>query len=205
MKHQDCTLIHPPYNWTYATAALRLAATGFVASDVGKVARQTDDNSLWLLTATTPTWVGIGTKSSDCARVIRITDQTITNNVVTPISFSTETYDLGNGLWAIGNPTKIIAVIAGVYNFTGAIRYAANATGLRSALLRANGTTLFSAASEGNPSGTNDTPVVVAGEFLLAAGEYVELTAYQNSGGDLIAQAQASYANFLTASLTRAS
>jgi hypothetical protein len=32
------------------------ADTGFVATDVGKLARKTDDNTLWMLTATTPTW-----------------------------------------------------------------------------------------------------------------------------------------------------
>lgn len=52
--------IHIPYNWSYANAAARTGATGFIASDVGKLARQTDNNTLWILTATTPTWVQIG-------------------------------------------------------------------------------------------------------------------------------------------------
>lgn len=200
--------VHRGYQGSFANNAARTGATGFPgqpvfsAADVGKFARQTDNNTIWMLTATTPTWVLVGFQP-DSARVIRTTDQTIGNNAVTAISFGVATYNHGRGLWVIGSPTRVTAVIPGVYSFTGAIRYAANATGLRSALLRANGSTLFSAASEGNPSGTNDTPVVVAGEFELAAAEYVELTAYQNSGGDLIAQAQPSYANFLTVSLVR--
>ncbi len=52
--------IHVPYQWTYADAAARTSATGFVATDVGKLARQLDNNSLWMLTATTPTWVALG-------------------------------------------------------------------------------------------------------------------------------------------------
>lgn len=52
--------IHIPYNWSYANAAARTGATGFIASDVGKFARQTDDNSIWMLTATTPTWAQVG-------------------------------------------------------------------------------------------------------------------------------------------------
>jgi hypothetical protein len=51
--------IHVCYQFVYANAAARAAATGFVASQVGKLARQLDDNSLWMLTATTPTWVQI--------------------------------------------------------------------------------------------------------------------------------------------------
>ena len=62
MKHQEATLNHPPYNFTFADSTAREAGTGYtiVAADVGKFARQTDDNSIWMLTATTPTWVGIG-------------------------------------------------------------------------------------------------------------------------------------------------
>lgn len=52
--------IHIPYNWSYADAATRTAATGFAAADVGKLARQLDTNALWMLTATTPTWVQVG-------------------------------------------------------------------------------------------------------------------------------------------------
>ena len=59
--HKSLTVgdIHIPYNWSYADAAARTGASGFVAADVGKFARQLDDDSLWMLTATTPTWIGV--------------------------------------------------------------------------------------------------------------------------------------------------
>lgn len=62
MKHQDITIayIHVPYNWSYADAAARTGAGGFVSSDVGKLALQQSDDTLWMLTATTPTWVQVG-------------------------------------------------------------------------------------------------------------------------------------------------
>lgn len=50
---------HAIHNWEYADAAARIAATGFVSADVSKIALQEDDNSLWILTATTPTWVAV--------------------------------------------------------------------------------------------------------------------------------------------------
>ncbi len=61
-EHRDIPAgqIHIPHQWTYPDAATRTAATGFVAADVGKLARQLDTNTLWLLTATTPTWVQVG-------------------------------------------------------------------------------------------------------------------------------------------------
>jgi MSHA biogenesis protein MshQ len=45
------------YSWSYADAPTRLAATGFVNADIGKIARQLDNNTFWTLTATTPTWI----------------------------------------------------------------------------------------------------------------------------------------------------
>lgn len=55
-KNAPLTDIHVPYAFSYADAATREAATGFVAEDVGKLALQEDLNTLWLLTATTPSW-----------------------------------------------------------------------------------------------------------------------------------------------------
>jgi hypothetical protein len=45
--------------WSYANAAARTGATGFVANDVGRVAYQQDNTTYWRLTAVTPTWVQI--------------------------------------------------------------------------------------------------------------------------------------------------
>jgi MSHA biogenesis protein MshQ len=47
----------PAYAWTYADATARLAATGFVPSDIGSIARQLDNTTFWRLVAITPVWV----------------------------------------------------------------------------------------------------------------------------------------------------
>lgn len=52
--------IHQIHNWEYANAAARTGASGFTSDDVHKIALQLDNNSFWLLTAITPTWVAIG-------------------------------------------------------------------------------------------------------------------------------------------------
>jgi hypothetical protein len=53
--------IHIPFQWQYADATARLAATGFVASDIHRLAVQDDDHSVWLLSGYSPiTWVNIG-------------------------------------------------------------------------------------------------------------------------------------------------
>lgn len=61
--HKSLTVgdIHIPYQWTYADAAARTGATGLLAGDVGRLARQLDDNSIWMLTNHSPvTWVSVG-------------------------------------------------------------------------------------------------------------------------------------------------
>ena len=62
MKHNSLGLgdIHRLANWEYATTAARLAATGFSADDIGKIAKQIDNNTFWELTAVTPAWLQVG-------------------------------------------------------------------------------------------------------------------------------------------------
>jgi len=58
-KNLELAEIHQPYSWEYANAAARTGASGFEAGDVGKFARQLAGNSIWMLTATTPTWTQV--------------------------------------------------------------------------------------------------------------------------------------------------
>ena len=49
--------VHAPFSFEYANATTRLAATGFIANHVGKIAHQLDDHSFWVLTSYSPiTW-----------------------------------------------------------------------------------------------------------------------------------------------------
>jgi hypothetical protein len=63
VKHKNQTEeqgIHQIHNWTYPNQVAREGATGFTADDLYKIARQSDNNSLWILTATTPSWTIVG-------------------------------------------------------------------------------------------------------------------------------------------------
>jgi hypothetical protein len=59
MRHQDLVINHRLESWVYANEAARLAATGFVAADVSRIAYQTDTGDYWRLTAPTPAWAPI--------------------------------------------------------------------------------------------------------------------------------------------------
>lgn len=48
---------HAPHSFEYADTAAREGATGLVSADIGKQSLQLDDNTVWLLIATTPTWL----------------------------------------------------------------------------------------------------------------------------------------------------
>ena len=96
--------VHVPYNWSYANAAARTGATGFVAGDVGTLARQTDDNSLWMLTATTPTWVQVG--GSGASITAKDEGATLTSTM-TSIDF------VGAGVTATNTGGAVTVTIAG--------------------------------------------------------------------------------------------
>jgi hypothetical protein len=105
------TNIHRPYTWEYADSTARLAAAGFVAGDVGKFARQLNDNSFWLLTAVTPTWSAVGAVPMVDTKA-NILASTATNGKV---GFSTDTLELfiaDGSVWR----TVPFALVSGNYD-----------------------------------------------------------------------------------------
>ena len=52
--------IHIPYAFSYADKPTRESATGLIVGDIGKLALQESDNSLWILISVSPvTWSGV--------------------------------------------------------------------------------------------------------------------------------------------------
>lgn len=61
-EHQIAPLLkrHGPVNWEYTNAAARTGASGIIPADVGKWAKQLDNNTYWELTDDSPlTWLQI--------------------------------------------------------------------------------------------------------------------------------------------------
>ena len=48
--------IHISHDYEYANASARTSASGFVSGDVGKLAKETDTLTWWVLVDTSPTW-----------------------------------------------------------------------------------------------------------------------------------------------------
>jgi hypothetical protein len=80
---------HIPYNWAYDDESARTGATGLVIGDIGKLCRQLDDNSVWMLTNYSPTtWVNVSTGGVDSTAIHKATAAEISamTEKVTPVS-----------------------------------------------------------------------------------------------------------------------
>jgi hypothetical protein len=74
---------------------------------------------------------------------------------------------------------------AGKYLITACIEYAANATGVRAVAIRLDGATYIAAQSTASLGSVLATTVSTSVVYDLASGAYVEMMAYQTSGGNL--------------------
>lgn len=102
------------------------------------------------------------------------------------ITFNSERYDTGSCHSTVSNTSRLTVPSGGggVYSIGGCVGFLANATGVRYAYIVVNGATTI-ALNTAPATSAIDTRVTVACDYLLAAGDYVELGAYQNSGGAL--------------------
>ena len=71
--HKDLPIedSHFAHAWEYADETARTSASGFNANEVGKLARQLDNNSLWMLTSTTPTWLEVTSIAGGVNEIIK--------------------------------------------------------------------------------------------------------------------------------------
>lgn len=126
------------------------------------------------------------------ARVYRATDQTHddTGGWV-DLSFSNERWDSGgcpsypNGIWAAGSPTRLVAVKTGWWSIWGGVRFAAGAGSRRILRITVDVGQTIIAVHEHNTSAQTPPNLTISTLYWLHAGQYVELGAYQDSGGNL--------------------
>ena len=132
-----------------------------------------------------PSWATPSSPSFVGASVFKAATQSISNATETLITFATETYDDGNFFDSATSATKLIvpAGKGGKYLITATTTYNANSTGQRIVYMYKNGTSVNAVVFVNG--GTIDTTIVSSTVLSLAATDYVELKAYQNSGGAL--------------------
>lgn len=77
-KELTGTDIHIIHVYEYADETARTSATDFVSADIGKVAKQIDNGTFWILKDTTPTWSQIDSQAGNASQV----DFDPTNNII---------------------------------------------------------------------------------------------------------------------------
>jgi hypothetical protein len=126
---------------------------------------------------------GFGAAMMAAARVTTASTVSLLNNTVTAISFDTERFNSGEWDSAV-NPSRITALVDGIYSISGSVSFSSNATGQRKLAIRQNGATDI-ASEQSQATSSLPTNVTVATVTKMLAGDYVELTALQTSGGSL--------------------
>lgn len=109
----------------------------------------------------------------------------IPNGVFTAMTWDTEDVDSDNMHSTSTNTSRLVAVTPGWYLVTANVEMAANATGARFIRLLVDGVTVIGATGGGPVLGGANFNASVSGFVFLAATHYVEVQAYQASGGAL--------------------
>lgn len=118
------------------------------------------------------------------ARAKHDADQSVNHDTVTTIALNTEVFDTDGMHDNVTNNSRLTAQTAGMYLIGGAIAWnTASATGWRQArITMGTANTLLTFSNEDGSTSYNVTNVVLTTQ-ALQVGEFVELAAYQNSGG----------------------
>ena len=128
------------------------------------------------------------------ARVYHDASQSIADRTDTIVAFNSEEWDTDGIHDPVTNNTRLVTKTAGKYLITAQVGFAYNPSGFRQIYLRVNGWRIIGVDLV--------MPVTIPGQgtFLqitttqdLAANDYVELRAYQTSGGPLTIFSDASY------------
>ena len=120
------------------------------------------------------------------ARVFKSASQSIATSTTTAVSFDSETFDTNALHDPATNNSRVLLNKIGLWRVAGQVRYQAHGTGSRQATIRLNGATFFSDPTVPTSGVTVQTTVPVD-EVIQATAitDYVELLAWQDSGGNL--------------------
>lgn len=120
------------------------------------------------------------------------TVQSIPNGTETAVSLDSNSFDTYSGHSNTVNNSRYTAPIPGTYVIGGQVAYAPNATGVRAASLRVNGTTDVIASQtilqSVSSSGVNCNVSTRLVEVVMNVGDYIELMGTQTSGAALNTQ-----------------
>jgi hypothetical protein len=170
----------------FADSAARTSA--IASPQEGMMSYLKDTNSVEYYSGSA--WVAVGGSSSSAftgAGIKKSAVQSISNNTFTAITFNLEDFDTNTYHDNSTNNSRITIPTGkgGYYALSGVVSFAANGTGARGITLNKNGAEInYLIFQAPNVSGQ---PLMVPISYVIsaAANDYLELFAYQASGGSL--------------------
>jgi hypothetical protein len=133
----------------------------------------------WASASSTPTFKG--------CRAVTTTNQTISNNTWTVLTYNSESYDT-DGFHSTSTNTGRLTIPTGLTGYYLVITQAVfntNATGARYSKIQKNGTDISVGRKMGAYSSTVESVLTGSDILYLTAGDYIEHLVYQSSGGNL--------------------
>jgi hypothetical protein len=117
---------------------------------------------------------------------------------LTPLTFDSEDWDTAGFHSTTTNTSRLTVPVgySGTYLITGTAQFEANATGQRIYELLVNGTSKVGHIQNTDATAANRMASNVLTLYQLDDDDYVELTVYQNSGGNLDVRAVASWSPY---------
>ena len=109
------------------------------------------------------------------------------------ITFDEERFDTDGMHSTTTNTERLTVVTPGTYAISGHLTFAGNAVGYRQIAIRLGGSTYLAVHSTLSVGANDSTNLSIATVYNLAATEYVELCAWQDSGGTLAIAAGPAY------------
>lgn len=110
------------------------------------------------------------------------TGTSLVNNSATVVNFDSETYDTDSMHSTTTNTNRLTAATPGLYTIRGRVGLADNAVGDRFIAIRKNGTEFARSEGAHLAGSGNIWAMEVSDEIYLAAGDYVDMVVYQNTG-----------------------
>jgi hypothetical protein len=137
----------------------------------------------------------LGTENLGNIPAVHVYNDTSANNPIpsgggtyTALVFNQERYDTHAMHSTSSNTSRLTCVVPGVYRIWGRVYWPGSSTGYRELEILRNGTDQIALITESNP-GTVALAQEITVEWELAKDSYVELRAFQSSGGTLNATA----------------
>lgn len=127
------------------------------------------------------------------ANVFNSANLSIPNAADTVLTFNSETYDDAAFHSTSVNTGRLTAPATDDYWIGFLLRFASNGTGIREVTLRLNGATGIGYATYSSPTASASVTLTLNRPWSMTAGDYVEIVAFQNSGGALDINAAGSY------------